>query len=642
VRLPADSEWLEADGLGGFASGTASGVRTRRYHALLLVATTPPTGRMLLVNGFDAWVTTSAGRFALSSQRYAPGVIHPDGVSRLESFEPDPWPRWTFRLADGIAVEQEVFVPRGETAVVVRWSLSKPCSGVTLAAQPFLSGRDYHALHHENADLSFHAAASEGRVEWRPYAGAPSIVARSNAAYVHRPLWYRNFQYEAERARGLDFTEDLAAPGVFTWDLSSAEAVWILAADGVDSEPLRMGEAPIETARRWRVTEMSRRSRLAPMVRSAGVYLVQRGSGKTIVAGYPWFTDWGRDTFIALRGLCVATGRLGDARDVLLQWSSAVSAGMLPNRFPDVGEMPEYNAVDASLWFIVAVHDFFQAAAAHRWHIAPAELDTLRAAVRAILDGYMRGTRYGVRCDADGLLAAGESGVPLTWMDAKVGDSAVTPRIGKPVEVQALWLNALRIGCEASAHGLTAFRIGSREFQARFWNDRDGYLFDVVDVDHRPGTVDRSFRPNQVLAVGGLPFPLLTGARARRVIDAIEARLLTPMGLRTLAPDDLAYVSHYGGGARDRDGAYHQGTAWPWLIGPFVEGWVRVRGNTVEAKREARARFLSPLLHHLGEAGLGHISEIADGDPPHTPRGCPFQAWSLGEALRLDLAVLAE
>jgi predicted glycogen debranching enzyme len=227
-------------------------------------------------------------------------------------------------------------------------------------------------------------------------------------------------------------------------------------------------------------------------------------------------------------------------------------------------------------------------------------------------------------------------------MDAKVGDSAVTPRIGKPVEVQALWLNALRIGCEASAHGLTAFRIGSREFQARFWNDRDGYLFDVVDVDHRPGTVDRSFRPNQVLAVGGLPFPLLTGARARRVIDAIEARLLTPMGLRTLAPDDLAYVSHYGGGARDRDGAYHQGTAWPWLIGPFVEGWVRVRGNTVEAKREARARFLSPLLHHLGEAGLGHISEIADGDPPHTPRGCPFQAWSLGEALRLDLAVLAE
>jgi predicted glycogen debranching enzyme len=455
-------------------------------------------------------------------------------------------------------------------------------------------------------------------------------------------LWYRNVQYEAERARGLDFTEDLAAPGVFTWDLSSAEAVWILSADGVGSELLRMGEAPIETVRRWRATEMSRRADLAPMVRSAGAYLVQRGGGKTIVAGYPWFTDWGRDTFIALRGLCVATGRLDDARDVLLQWSRAVSAGMLPNRYPDVGEIPEYNAVDASLWFIVAVHDFFQATAARRWHIAPAELDMLRAAVHAILDGYTRGTRYGVRCDADGLLAAGESGVPLTWMDAKVGDSAVTPRIGKPVEVQALWLNALRIGCEASPNCLTAFRNGSREFQARFWNERDGYLYDVVDVDHRAGAVDRSFRSNQVLAVGGLPFPLLTGARARRVIDAIEARLVTPMGLRTLAPDDLAYVSHYRGGARDRDGAYHQGTVWPWLIGPFAEGWVRVRGNTAEAKREARARFLAPLLHHLGEAGLGHISEIADGDPPHTPRGCPFQAWSLGEALRLDLAVLAE
>ncbi|MGE3599633.1 MAG: glycogen debranching enzyme N-terminal domain-containing protein, partial [Dehalococcoidia bacterium] len=352
MRLPADSEWLEADGLGGFASGTASGVRTRRYHALLLMAMTPPTGRMVLVNGFDAWVTTSAGQFALSSQRYAQGVIHPDGMSRLESFEPDPWPRWAFRLADGTAVEQEVFVPRDATAVVVRWSLSKPRPGVRLAVRPFLSGRDYHALHHENADFRFHAALSEGRVEWRPYAGVPSIVASSNAGYVHRPLWYRNFQYEAERARGLDFTEDLAAPGVFTWDLSSAEAVWILTSGGVDSELPRLGEPAIETVRRWRAAEMSRRAGLAPMARSADAYLVQRGSGKTIVAGYPWFTDWGRDTFIALRGLCVATGRLGDARDVLLQWSSAVSAGMLPNRFPDVGEMPEYNAVDASLWFI--------------------------------------------------------------------------------------------------------------------------------------------------------------------------------------------------------------------------------------------------------------------------------------------------
>jgi len=361
-----------------------------------------------------------------------------------------------------------------------------------------------------------------------------------------------------------------------------------------------------------------------------------------MVAGYPWFTDWGRDTFIAMRGLCVATGRLDDARDILLQWTSALSAGMLPNRFPDTGETPEYNAVDASLWFIVAVHDFLAASRAHGREIPPAARRTLRAAIDEILYCYMRGTRHGIRCDADGLLSCGEPGISLTWMDARVDDVPVTPRIGKPVEVQALWLNALRIGGEASTHHRTTFREGARAFRSRFWNERAGCLYDLVEVDHRVGTVDASFRPNQVLAVGGLPFPLLTGARARRLIDAVEARLLTPMGLRTLAPDDPAYVSRYQGSTRLRDGAYHQGTAWPWLIGPFAEAWVRVRGNGAEAKREGRTRFLAPLLQHLGEAGIGHVSEIADGDPPHTPRGCPFQAWSLGEALRLDLAVLAE
>jgi predicted glycogen debranching enzyme len=369
---------------------------------------------------------------------------------------------------------------------------------------------------------------------------------------------------------------------------------------------------------------------------------VERGHGKTIIAGYPWFTDWGRDTFIAMRGLCLATGRLDDARDILLQWAGMVSAGMLPNRFPDAGESPEYNSVDASLWFIVAVHDFFEAGKSRGWHVTSADRAALRTAVDAILDGYMRGTRYGIRCDADGLLAAGEPGVQLTWMDAMTGNRVVTARIGKPVEVQALWLTALRIGSAFSEHRLATLRTGSRAFRARFWNEVGGYLYDVVDVNHHAGAVDASFRPDQILAVGGLPFPLLTGARARRMVDAVEARLLTPMGLRSLAPDDPAYVPHYQGSVRERDAAYHQGTAWPWLIGPFAEAWVRVRGGTKAAKREARERFLAPLLEHVDDAGLGHISEIADGDPPFTPRGCPFQAWSVGEALRLDLAVLAE
>jgi predicted glycogen debranching enzyme len=315
---------------------------------------------------------------------------------------------------------------------------------------------------------------------------------------------------------------------------------------------------------------------------------------------------------------------------------------MLPNRFPDLGETPEYNAVDASLWFIIVVHEFLEASRTRGRMVADTDHLVLRTAMDAILDGYLRGTRYRIRCDDDGLLAAGEPGVQMTWMDAKVDDRVVTPRVGKAVEVQALWLNALKIAGAWSPRCLETFQRGLHAFESRFWNDCGGYLNDVVDVDHRAGAVDATFRPNQVLAVGGLPHALLDRERARRMVDAVEARLLTPMGLRSLAPDDPAYVPHHQGGARERDAAYHQGTVWPWLIGPFVEAWVRVRSDTPAAKREARTRFLVPLLRHLDEAGLGHIPEIADGDPPHTPRGCPFQAWSLGEVLRLELEILTE
>jgi predicted glycogen debranching enzyme len=371
---------------------------------------------------------------------------------------------------------------------------------------------------------------------------------------------------------------------------------------------------------------------------------VRRGEGQTVIAGYPWFTDWGRDTFVALRGLCLATGRLDEARDILLGLAATVSEGMVPNRFPDGPAEPlEFNAVDASLWYVVAVHEYLQAAARGRAaggrdndHDAP----RLRRAVLAILSGYAGGTRHGIHMDRDGLLAAGEPGVQLTWMDAKVGDWVVTPRIGKPVEVQALWLNALAVGGDYDTQWQATVERAKAAFVERFWNEEGGYLNDVVDADHNPGAVDTSFRPNQIFAVGGLPVAVVEGERARRVVDAVEARLWTPLGLRTLAPGDMSYVARYEGGVRERDGAYHQGTAWPWLLGPFVEAWVRVRGGTKAAKDEARSRFLAPLVSHMQEAGIGHISEIADGEAPHTPRGCPFQAWSVAEAIRLDRVVL--
>lgn len=629
-----DQEWLEADGLGGFASGTATGRRTRRYHALLLVATTPPTGRVVLVNGFEAWVETPAGRFALSSQRYAGGFVHPDGDTRLAEFVAEPWPRWVYQIDDGTRIEQELFVPHGRSAVAVRWRILGATTAVKLIVRPLMSGRDYHSLHRENPAYSFDATHGTGRVTWGSYPGLPDVRSVSNGEYRHEPVWYRSFEYEQERDRGLDCVEDLASPGVFTWEFAAGEAVWVLTADDFGAVPAT------ELFHRFHDTELDRRRRFAtPLHRAADSYLVRRGAGNTILAGYPWFTDWGRDAFIALRGLCLATGRLDDARNILLDWAGTVSDGMLPNRFPDRGGEPEFNSVDASLWYVVAVHEYLQASGRR---CDPEVRGRLEAAVCEIVAGYASGTRFGIRADADGLLRAGEPGTQLTWMDAKVGDWTVTPRVGKPVEVQALWLNALWVVNRLTSEWEYLLGAGLAAFRTRFWNELAGCLFDVIDVNHVPGAVDPAVRPNQVFAVGGLPLPLLDGEQARRVVDAVESHLLTPLGLRSLAPGEPGYVGRYAGGVRERDGAYHQGTVWPWLLGPFVEAWVRVRGGTAAAKREARRRFLEPLRHHLDVAGLGHVSEIADADPPHAPRGCPFQAWSVGELLRLEHLVLAE
>jgi predicted glycogen debranching enzyme len=393
---------------------------------------------------------------------------------------------------------------------------------------------------------------------------------------------------------------------------------------------------------RVRQEEADRRTKFPSRLhRSADAYIVDGRHGKTVVAGFPWFTDWGRDTFIALRGLCLAVGRLDDARDILVAWAGAVDEGMLPNLFPDQGDVPQFNSVDASLWYIIGCYEYLEAMKAAQRKVRVSDRDAIVGAIQAILTGYSSGTRYRIHRDEDGLLAAGEPGVQLTWMDAKVGDWVVTPRIGKPVEVQALWLNSLWVGSQFSNQWQPLFDHGKESFEARFWNPDRNCLYDIVDPDHRSGEFDDSLRPNQILAVGGLPLQLVVGDRARQIVDHVEEALLTPIGLRSLEPGASDYASHYRGGVRERDGSYHQGTVWPWLIGPFVEAWIRVRGNTEAARQEAREKFLSPLTAHLDQAGLGHVSEIADADYPHTPRGCPFQAWSIGELLRLSHVVLA-
>jgi predicted glycogen debranching enzyme len=496
-------------------------------------------------------------------------------------------------------------------------------------------------MQHENGGCRLEPQAQGNALRFQTYDGVPAVLVLTNGEYRHSPDWYRGFFYAEEAARGLDAEEDLASPGVFSFDVAEQEALWVLSAElpqklGLEHENARALVSGLRHA------ERQRRSGFAtPLERAADQYRVKRGDGRTLIAGYPWFGDWGRDTFIALRGISLATGDLGTASSILGEWADVVSQGMLPNRFSDDANAPaEYNSVDASLWFVLAADELLSHPAAHNV-LPPAERRRIESAIDEIVGGYAAGTRHGIRRDQDGLLACGEPGVQLTWMDAKVGDWVVTPRIGKPVEIQALWVHALLIAGKRDPQRQRWAEMAQKALERRFWNDERGMLFDVVDDGHRPGAVDATCRPNQIFAAGGLPFTLLSPERARSVVNAVERELWTPLGLRSLERGHVAYVPHYQGGVWERDGAYHQGTVWPWLIGPFVEAWVKTHGNTNEAKLLAREKFLAPFYEHLSRAGLGHVSEIVDAEAPHTPRGCPFQAWSVAELLRLERVVLA-
>jgi predicted glycogen debranching enzyme len=622
----------------------------RRYHALLIIAAPRDERRFTLVNDLEVWIDTPAGSVALSSHRYAPDVVHPDGASRLAHFAAEPWPTWHYDLDGGLTVIQQLFAPRstGRSAMVMQWRLvgaGPDAAPLRLRARPLLSGRDFHSLHKQNPNFRFETD-HPGDESWRwcPYQGVPAILMHANGGYRQEPLWFQNFLYLEESARGLEDTEDLASPGEFSWELGAKEggdAVLML------TVPEEWGgyESAGDIANEVRALAGSERARVAAfksrLHHAADQYLVRRGRRDTIIAGYPWFTDWGRDTFIALRGLCLETARLEDAERVLISWCDTLSEGMMPNVFPAHGTEPQYNSVDASLWFVIAAQAYLDVAARRGHWVEPGAAKRLTDAAQEVLESYARGTRYNIGMDSDGLLAAGEPGTALTWMDALVAGAPVTPRIGKPVEVQALWVNALVIGSRWDEHWGDRADEASESFAARFWNEARGCLFDVADVDHQAGLMDDRLRPNQIFAVGGLRIALLAGDRARSTIEEVEKALWTPMGLRSLAPGEPGYAPACVGSAADRDRAYHNGPAWPWLMGPFVDAWVRARAAgggpwaTKAVRGEARRRFLSGLARHLDQAGLGHVSEIADGEEPWTPRGCPFQAWSVAEMLRL-------
>ncbi|MEO7143452.1 MAG: amylo-alpha-1,6-glucosidase [Bryobacteraceae bacterium] len=610
-------EWLETDGTGGFAMGTVAGVNTRRYHGLLVAALQPPVGRHVLLSHIEEQIGFGDAFHALGAAQY-PGAVNPAGFQYLEEFRLDPAPVWTYGV-ENAALEKRVFLAPGKSAVVIRYRASRDA---TLRARLFLAFRDYHSLTHANPAIDG-SVGEHGRVlAFQPYASLPPLfVHHSGGRFLADGRWYYNCEYLEELDRGLDFREDLYSPGVLEFSLNAGETVWMVAA--TDPE-LHAEEAATQAPPRPR----------SVLDAAADPFRARRAGGQpTILAGFPWFTDWGRDTMISLRGLLVERGLLEEARAILEGFLAYRKQGLIPNRFSDSGAEPEYNTADATLWMFQAVNSYLQGGG---------DIEFLRQvfypAAKDILDWHTRGTLYGIGVDpADGLLHAGSPGTQLTWMDAKVGDWVVTPRRGKPVEIQALWHNALRLtagwagqfGESETAQALQA-RADRVEasFRARFWNPARNCLYDFVAAD---GPVAK-LRPNQIFAVS-LAYPLLEPEQQRAVVRIIEAELLTPVGLRTLERSDPEYKGRYEGGPRERDAAYHQGTVWPWLLGPFVTAYLRAFGRTPETLDHCRA-VLAGLHAELDRGCLGTLCEIYDGDEPHRPAGCPAQAWSVAEALR--------
>jgi predicted glycogen debranching enzyme len=633
-------EWLCTNGIGGFASGTVAGVLTRRYHGLLVAALEPPLGRTLLVAKVDEQVEYAGLTRPLSVNRWSDGTVDPVGHVELEAFRLDgTTPVWTYACADAL-LEKQVFMEPGANTTYVRYHLLRAEGPAALEMKILVNYRDYHAttrgdgwqMRVDPVPHGLRVAAFDGA---QPFV---ILLDGADAQPVHS--WYRGFRLAAEEARGLDTHEDHLHAGILRLSLEpGAHRTLVLSSEPA---PSLDGEAAWARRRQHETGLLARWDRVRPaaepapawihqLVLAADQFVVRRPlpddpDGMSILAGYHWFGDWGRDTMISLPGLAIATGRPEVARRILSTFARFVDRGMLPNRFPDGGEAPEYNTVDATLWYFEAI----------RAYHAATEDDVLLKELFPILEDivawHRRGTRYGIAEDpADGLLRAGEPGVQLTWMDAKVGDWVVTPRTGKAVEINALWYNALRamgrfarrLGQPAGQWETLAARV--RDGFDRFWNAAGGYCYDVIDG---PTGDDDALRPNQILAVSLAESPL-SPERQRQVVDTCARHLLTSFGLRSLAPGHPQYHGGYCGGPKERDAVYHQGPAWAWFLGPFALAHLRVHRDP-----EAARAFLAPFEHHLADYGVGSIAEIFEGEPPFRPQGCIAQAWSVAETLR--------
>ena len=647
-----DFEWLETDGLGGFAASTVCGCNTRRYHGLLVsdphsIDEHPPVGRRMLLNKVEETLSFAEGSFALSTNLYL-DAIHPDGRQFVSSFTREPWPTITFAVP-GAQLTKEVFMPHHSGVTVVRYTLDAAAGPAELAIDPLVSGRGFHHTIRASDDITPTLTVTDEQFSVQLFDDASRIFISHEGGEFRGPedghggCWYYNFNYPIEAERGLDAVEDLYCPGRIRWTLQPGDSVALVVSTCPTSAGAQkhLDVAALAAAEKARRIEVSRNAGHDPRTQrlflSADQFIIRRREGSSVVAGYPWFNDWGRDTMIALPGLTVATGHHDECRDVLRTWVSHSQDGLIPNVFGDDGSAA-YNTADATLWMFAAVEEFYSASSDIEF-IRSEMYDGLIASLRS----HAAGTGHDVAMDpADGLLIAGDAHTQLTWMDAKVSDWTVTPRHGKPVEINALWYSALRTGqffAEKLGDPATAAELGNiavlckRHFAPTFFDDTLGYCFDVIT----PDGPDARLRPNQLIACA-LPHSLLTQTQMQRVVSVCRDRLLTPYGMRTLSPDDDAYRGRYEGDVWARDGAYHQGTVWPWLIGPFLKAYRAAFGDG-ETTRAYMRECLGPLMEHL--LNSGSIAEIFDGDEPQLPRGCPAQAWSVAQVLECWLAARA-
>jgi predicted glycogen debranching enzyme len=649
LEIAEQHEWLVTNGIGGYASGTISGNLTRRYHGLLLAALKPPVGRTQLVAKVDDTANYGGADWALATNRWASGAIEPKGYFNIEGFCLEGiTPVWRFALADA-ALEKRIWMRQGENTTYVQYSLVRGSGPLRLTVRALVNYRDFHSSTHAG-DWRMRVEAAENGVQITAFDDAiPFYLLSAIARFEPKHEWHRDCFMPMERYRGLDDREDHLLAAVTSLELNVGQNVTLVltANAGAELDGERALAEHVEREKnvcsKWQESDPQGASAAPAWIRqlilSADQFIVKRSlpddaDGRSVIAGYHWFGDWGRDTMIALPGLTLTTGRPEIAKKILFAFSRYVDGGMLPNNFPDAGGQPEYNTVDAALWYIEAVRQYFAATGDKE------TVQKLYPALTQIIDCYRRGTRFNIHVDEeDGLLFAGENGVQLTWMDAKVGDWVVTPRIGKPVEVNALWYNALRSMARFAAAVGKAQELFEKAAEqvkksfSKFWNSAAGCCFDVIEAPSIGN--DASMRPNQIFAVS-LPESPLSPEQQKSLVDVCGLKLLTSHGLRSLAQGEPGYQGQYGGGPRERDGAYHQGTVWGWLMGPYVLAHLRVYGDSRTAQS-----FLESLGSQIASHGLGTLSEIFDGNAPFTPRGCIAQAWTVAEVLRAWRATVA-